>query len=110
MSRHAFAGTITNKDILSLLEACMSDDVVLQAIVSGDPKFDTFAISLIELKQKHRPPFSMAMMPSKERPAPIRAAVAGLNPEEVVLTLEVETQMQYIIRDFPLAVISNGSH
>ena len=102
---HAIAAVVTNKDIVNLLEAGMTEDVVLQAIASGEPKFDTSSGALIKLKQKGATPAILkAMMPSKEKPgsivnpAPTKAIASGLNPEEIVLALDgKETQMQYII-------------
>ena len=105
LSGHAFAGTITNKDIVNLLEAGMGEDVVLRAIANGEPKFDTSSGALIKLKQKGATPAILkAMMPAKVQSAsinssaPNKAAGSGLNPEEVMLAVDgKETQMQYII-------------
>lgn len=103
----AIAETVTNKDVLNLLEAGMSEDVVIQAITSGTPKFDTSSAALIKLKQKGASPAVLkAMMSSMDKPAVAatssptgkKASSHGLNPEEVILVLDgKENQMQYII-------------
>lgn len=116
---HAFAAIVTNKDITSLLEAGMGEDVVLQAIASGEPKFDTSSGALIKLKQKGATPAILkAMMSSKDKPVQTQAANAvpskkaiasGLNPEEIVLAIDgKETQMQYIIPSIRTAARALG--
>lgn len=114
---HAYAAVMTNKDVISLLEAGMAEDVVLQAIQTSDTKFDTSAQALIRLKQKGATPAILkAMMPGgKEQAAKAQQqpkasakptataekkapAAGGLNPEEVLIVFDGnETPMQFII-------------
>ena len=118
LSSAAFAAPVTNKDIASMLEAGMSEDVVLQLIASGEPKFDTSAGALIKLKDKGATPAILkAMMSPKDKSAaPARSAAPAVaargnsfNPEEVVLDLDgKETQMQYIIPSIRTAARALG--
>lgn len=113
---HAYAAVMTNKDVISLLEAGMGEDVVLQAILTSETKFDTSAQALIRLKQKGASPAVLkAMMPGGKEQAKARqqpraaaattataekkvAAAGGLNPEEVLIVVDgTETPMQLII-------------
>jgi hypothetical protein len=112
----AVAGPITNKDVLSLLEAGMPEDVVLEAIFTGDAKFDTSAAALIKLKNKGATPTILKAVLSPKirhdgaavadaRPAARGAAEPAkkasgnaYNPEEVMLVLDGKaTSMQYVV-------------
>ncbi len=46
----AFADKITNKSVIDLTKAKMSDDIIIAAINGGEPSFDTSANGLIALK------------------------------------------------------------
>lgn len=101
----AAADVVTNKDVLSLLEAGMSEDVILELIASGTPKFDTSSKALIRLKEKGASPTILkAMMQNRDNsasssgPSSKSVHAGGLNPEEVVMVLDgKEAQMQYIV-------------
>jgi hypothetical protein len=107
----SYGAVMTNKDVLSLLEAGMSEDVILQAIRTSEPRFDTSANALILLKKKGASPAVLkAMMPAvsapsprsepapRGQPAPQSRASDGLNPEEVQLLADgPEVTMQYIL-------------
>lgn len=110
LGSQVFAAPVTNKDIINLLEAGMGDDVVIQAIASGESKFDTSSGALIKLKQKGASPAVLkAMLTPKAKSGSSasggqtttgekKAMVAGLNPEEVLLVADgQESTMQYII-------------
>lgn len=106
----AYAASVTNKDVISLLEAGMQDDVVIQAISNGEPKFDTSSAALIKLKEKGASPAVLkAILATKggggtatagdraARPGK-RAAGGALNPEEVFVVVDGrESAMQYLI-------------
>lgn len=108
LSGAAHAAVMTNKDVVSLLEAGMSEDVVLQAIRTSDTKFDTSANALIQLKRKGATPAILKAMMSPGQPAAAPsgqgrqsakiAASGGLNPEEVLVVVDgTETPMSYIV-------------
>ncbi len=112
VSSAALAANIRNADIVKLLEAGMPEEVVLQAIATGTPKFDTSTDALIALKAKGATP---AILSAMMRPAgatattgakasavapgkPKAAASSGYNPEEVTLIVNGQPQiMSYII-------------
>jgi hypothetical protein len=106
VSQAALAAPIKNADVIKLLEAGMPEEVVIQAIQSGQPRFDTSADALIKLKAKGATPAILSAMlkpaasgtskqQASSRPA---AATSGYNPEEVTLLINGEPSvMQYII-------------
>ena len=51
-TQSVFAGVLTNQDVIKLLDAKMPEDVILQAIVSGQTKFDTSPTALIKLRER----------------------------------------------------------
>lgn len=115
----ANAAVMTNKDVINLLEAGMSEDVVLQAIRTSEAKFDTSANALIQLKRKGATsailkammsPGQPAAAPSGQgRPAAKVAAPGGLNPEEVLVAIDgVETPMSYIVPEIRSAARALG--
>ena len=107
----ALAGVVTNKDVIKLLEAGMPDEVILNSIAGGEPKFDTSADALIKLKAKGASPavLNAILKPkaaakttekAEKRSAhsSTSAATGTLNPEEVSLVLDGQSSsMQYII-------------
>lgn len=102
----SLAATINNKDVLSLIEAGMPEEVVVQAIRSGEQKFDTSASALIKLKEKGATPAILGAMLGKGVVSQSRggasntkqAASNSLNPEEVIVVINgKESPMQYII-------------
>jgi hypothetical protein len=108
--QNALAGVTTNQDIIKLLEAKMPEDVILQAIVSGQNKFDTSPAALIKLREKGASPqiLKAILNPAEFANKPSTAnnkAVANKpaandssNPEEVAMLINgSESNMQYII-------------
>ncbi|SHG68570.1 hypothetical protein [Massilia sp. CF038] len=113
VSTAALAATVRNADVIKLLEAGMPEEVVLQAIANGTPKFDTSTDALIALKAKGATPAILSAMlrpagataapaasagkqsaPSQQR----KASNSGYNPEEVTLIVNGQPQiMSYII-------------
>jgi len=107
----AWAAPVTNADIAQLLDAQMPESVILQAIATGTPKFDTSAKALIALKNKGASPAvlnavlnpkSLTAAPAAAAPAaratPAAPASLAINPEEaIVVQGGQETPMQYII-------------
>lgn len=108
----AWAAPVTNADIAQLLDAQMPESVILQAIATGTPKFDTSAKALIALKNKGASPAVLnAVLNPKSltaAPAPAAAPAArathaapaslAINPEEaIVVQGGQETPMQYIV-------------
>jgi len=111
----ARAAEITNGDVIKLLEAGMPEAVVLQAITSGQPRFDTSAPALILLKEKGASPAVLTAVLSAEKGATAAAdasatrATSGLNPEEVVVVAGgAETPMQYLVPTMRSAVRGFG--
>lgn len=108
----AWAAPVTNAEIAQLLDAQMPESVILQAIATGTPKFDTSAKALIALKNKGASPAVLnAVLNPKSltaAPAPAAAPAArathaapaslAINPEEaIVVQGGQETPMQYIV-------------
>ena len=113
----ALAGPVTNNDIIKLLEAGMQEDVILQVIAAGEPRFDSSATALVRLKEKGATPAILkAVLSPKSVAAPAGRAVtstqptgrmspvqqaqpaAGLNPEELIVVQDgQESTMQSII-------------
>lgn len=98
----AFAAPITNADVVKLLESGMPEEVVLQAITNGQPRFDTTANALISLKAKGATPNVLkAMLQAGEAGKKSTAnagakAASGYNPEEVTVIVDGrESIMQY---------------
>lgn len=108
VSQAALAAPVRNADVIKLLEAGMPEEVVLQAIASGQPRFDTSADALIALKAKGATPAVLKAMldPSslnkKQQSSSSSSGKAssgsGYNPEEVTVLIDGTTSvMQYII-------------
>lgn len=104
LAQAALAAPITNTDVLKLLEAGMPEEVVVEAIANGQPRFDTSAKALIALKKKGATPKVLtAMLQAGEAKktgasAPAAKAVAGYNPEEVTVIVDGQASiMQYRI-------------
>lgn len=108
----AWAAPVTNADIAQLLDAQMPESVILQAIATGTPKFDTSAKALIALKNKGASPavLNAVLNPKSLTAAPPPAAAPAarathaapaslaINPEEaIVVQGGQETPMQYIV-------------
>ncbi|TRZ65515.1 MAG: hypothetical protein D4S02_08395 [Rhodocyclaceae bacterium] len=107
------AAPISNVDVIKLLEAGMPEDVVLQAIASGQPKFNTSTDALVQLKKKGATPailkavlnpaaVSVGPPPIDARsvaaPATKPATVNTVNPEEVLVAVgDQESTMQYMV-------------
>lgn len=104
----AFAAPITNADVVKLLDSGMPEEVVLQAIANGQPRFDTSANALISLKAKGATPNVLkAMLQAGEAGKqgataprgtanPGAKAASGYNPEEVTVIVDGrESIMQY---------------
>lgn len=107
----AQAATLTNADLIKLLDAGMPESVILQSIAGSTAKFDTSADSLIKLKQKGASPAILQAVlnpkslqsgggaaPQPGSAAPVARTSAALNPEEVQVVVNgQESAMQYII-------------
>ena len=120
----ASAATLTNNDVLKLLDAGMPESVIIQSIASASStKFDTSADALIKLKDKGASaavlqavlnPKGAAAAPARtggggSTAAPTAAAASGLNPEEVQLVVNgQETPMQYIVAQSRMAARALG--
>lgn len=122
-SMAASAATMTNADVVKLLEAQMPESVILQSIASSTTKFDTSANALIALKNKGASPAVLNAVISPKslqaapagaapaaRPAPAAAPMAvSINPEEaIVLQGGQETTMQYIVAQMRTAARALG--
>lgn len=116
MCGNAYAAPVTNRDVILLLDSGMAEDVVIQAIKSGQPKFDTSASALIKLKNKGATPAILKAMMSNNKKTASEARAgeqsdtsSGLNPEEVILVLDgKETSMQYIVPSMRTAMRALG--
>lgn len=121
-SAAATAATMTNADVIKLLEAQMPDSVILQSIASSTTKFDTSANALIALKNKGASaavlnavisPKSLTAAPAAGaapagRAAPVAASNA-INPEEAIVVQNgQETSMQYIVAQMRTAARALG--
>ena len=98
----AFAAPITNADVVKLLDSGMPEEVVLQAIANGQPRFDTSANALISLKSKGATPSVLKAMlqageaGKKGNANAVAKAVSGYNPEEVTVIVDGQASiMQY---------------
>jgi hypothetical protein len=96
----ALAAPITNADVIKLLDSGMPEEVVLQAIANGQPRFDTSANALISLKTKGATPDVLkAMLQAGEtgkKGAGNAKAASGYNPEEVTVVVDGQASiMQY---------------
>lgn len=123
-SAAASAATITNADIIQLLDAQMPESVILQSIASSTTKFDTSAKALIALKNKGASPAVLNAVISPKsltaapvssgtatpgRAAPVAIASNAINPEEaIVLQGGQETSMQYIVAQMRTAARALG--
>ncbi len=104
----ALASSLTNADIIKMSEAKLDESIILTAIDSSEPKFDTSAQGLIELSSAKVPPAVIsAMIKRNSQPAfPVAApavgappAVAGamMSPSEVLMVDGDETRpMRYL--------------
>lgn len=123
----AQAATLTNADIVKLLDAGMPESVILDSIAGNASKFDTSPDALIKLKKKGA---SAAVLQAVMNPKSVQAgggaaapaaqsstqtsaasarASATLNPEEVqVLVNGQESPMQYIIPEMRTAARAFG--
>ncbi|MDI4634286.1 hypothetical protein J7U46_14600 [Pelomonas sp. V22] len=114
LAGQAHAAPISNADVIKLLDAGMPEEVVLKAIASGEPKFNTSVDALILLKKKGATAaiLSAVQGASAQAGTPARpaaaaapavaakpaAAAGGINPEEVLVAVGgQESTMQYII-------------
>lgn len=116
MAHAALAASVTNADVIKMLDASMPEEVVISAINSGQAKFDTSANALIRLKEKGASPAILtAVLNAGKTPASGKAgnsgtsgskaatakaghSASGYNPEEVTLVVGgSESIMQYII-------------
>lgn len=102
----AIAAPISNADVIKLLDSGMPEEVVLQAIANGQPRFDTSANALISLKARGATPNVLkAMLQAGEAgkkgntSANTSAkAASGYNPEEVTVVVDGQASiMQYRI-------------
>lgn len=106
IAQAAFAATVNNADIIKLLGAGMPEEVVIEAIEAGTPKFDTSANALIALKAKGATPNILKAVLAAGKPGE-KASTASrskasssssYNPEEITLNLDGQSStMQYII-------------
>jgi len=109
IAQAALAATVTNADIIKLLGAGMPEEVVVEAIEAGTPKFDTSANALIALKAKGATPAILkailaagkpgekASTASRAKPSSSSSS-SSYNPEEITLNLDGQSStMQYII-------------
>ena len=118
LAHAAIAATITNADVIKLLEAGMPEEVVLEAIASGQASFDTSSKALIALKKKGATPKVLTAMlqAGDKKPAatataaaPAAKAAAGYNPEEVTVVVEGQPSiMQYRIAQHRTAARALG--
>ncbi len=109
-------GMMNNAEVITLMEAGMSDEVILEAIASArSHNFDTSAKGLVTLKNKGASPAVLravlnpkslsksgaAAKPSAARTSPgtgSGAATDGRNPENVAVLINgTEQLMQYIV-------------
>lgn len=96
------AATVTNTDVIRLLEAGMPEEVVLEAIRVGEPRFDTASAALIELKNKGATPgiikavLGVRSDPGSPSVGDNSPASGGFSQEDVVaLDNDREIAMQY---------------
>ncbi len=119
----ASAATITNADIIQLLDAQMPESVILQSIASSTTKFDTSAKALIALKNKGASPAVLnavispksltaapATVGTAPRSLPAAAPVSNaINPEEAIVVQNgQETSMQYLTAQMRTAARALG--
>lgn len=119
----ASAATITNADVIKLLEAQMPESVILQSIATSTTKFDTSATALIALKNKGASPavlnavISPKSLTAATAPAgaaapagrAMPAAANAINPEEAIVVQNgQETPMQYLTAQMRTAARALG--
>ena len=120
----ASAATMTNADVVKLIEAQMPESVILQSIATSTTKFDTSAAALIALKNKGASPAVLNAVISPKsvnaapaataapaaRPAPAAApAIAAINPEEAIVVVNGQEQtMQYLTAQMRTAARALG--
>ena len=115
MVSNGYAAPVTNKDVINLLDAGMSEDVIIQAINTGEPKFDTSSSALIKLKQKGATPTILKLILAPKSiggsAEKTKTASAGntVNPEEVTLSQGGQDQtMQYVVPSMRTAARALG--
>lgn len=124
VSAIASAATITNADIIKLLEAQMPESVILQSIATSTTKFDSSPTALIALKNKGASPAVLNAVISPKSltaaPAPAGAAAPAaratpvaasnaINPEEAIVVQNgQETPMQYLTAQMRTAARALG--
>ncbi len=113
----ALAAPITNKDVISLIDAGMPEDIIVQAIKSGEPKFDTSAGALIRLREKGATAAVLSAMLGKDGGHASSGTSNSakhyvgnkINPEEVIVVIDgKESTMQYIIPNVRTAARAFG--
>ena len=103
----ALAEKVTNQSVIDLAKAKMSDDIILSAISSGTPSFDTSSKGLIALKNAGvSDKVVQAILSANASPAPAAAAAprasggsaaGGVSPETAMLVDRGKTlQMKYL--------------
>jgi len=105
LSGSAMAASISNKDVLSLIESGMPEEIIVQAIKGGEQKLDTSAGALIKLKEKGATAAVLSAMLGKgssraaSDTSPSKQSDSGrMNPEEVAIVIDgKESNMQYMI-------------
>jgi len=105
LSGNAMAAAISNKDVLSLIESGMPEEIIVQAIRSGEQKFDTSAGALIKLKEKGATPAVLSAMlgkgssrASSDTSSAKQSDAGKMNPEEVTIVIDgKESNLQYMI-------------
>jgi hypothetical protein len=118
----AQAAPMNNADVIKLIDAGMSESVIIQSISTSATKFDVSADALIKLKAKGATPAVLQAMMNAKNGRPVSATSAdtggsvaaaphqpamhggGLNPEEaIVVTNGTESPMQYIVPELRTA-------
>lgn len=124
VSAIASAATITNADIIKLLDAQMPESVILNSIATNTPRFDSSPAALIALKNKGASPAvlnavispksltathaTVAAAAPATRAVPV-AATNAINPEEAIVVQNgQETPMQYLMAQMRTAARALG--
>jgi hypothetical protein len=87
----ALAEKVTNQSVIDLTKAKMSDDIIISAIDSGTPAFDTSSKGLIALKKAGvsdkvvQAILSASAAPTQTASAAPRSAAGGMTPEHATL-------------------------
>lgn len=109
----ALADTVTNTDLLKMLDAKLPESVVLQVIGSKTNQFDTSPDALIKLQKRGASPAVLQAVlgngGARTTPSKVTANNGGLNAEEVILAQGgVEETMQYIVPNMRTAARAFG--